>query len=490
MTSSIDIKGENAGPIKSFNFTLEHPGVWICSAPNGSGKSLLSEDLQKVAAGEGKIVVRDGETKGFIEVGGARVTFGKQTRHGGEFQIKNLEGRFSLTTLVDPGVSSPEAADKRRIATLVQIAGVVGDPALFKAHDAFADYDAVCDADVTRKDLVEMAAKVKAAYEKAARSAADEASAAKTKATTLMAPASELNMKAETDAAALQAAYDEARDALVKAESRAEEADKQKAAIADAAAKLKAVEEAYDGPTLDDAEVQFNSAMSERASINEQIHVLKQRLSVQEEKVKTTAAEFNAANEHAKVVAACTEVIKAGALLRPTDEEIEQLRQRKAARSEAQELGVKVRSAMEDLEKGKRLQAEAEELEKLSSRRRESAKATEEVLSAAIKSDRFKVAVIDAATRVVVKHARGDQTPYHELSHGEKCRLAVAEGCDRVGDGGILPLDQEFWESIDAFERPAIHDHAVEKNVFIWAPEATRDVTDGREMQVKAFQYD
>lgn len=483
----LEVTAENPGPIEGIHFVCDSPGVWVVSAPNGAGKSYLMDTIQKAAAGEGKIGVRDGETKGFIEVGGARVTFGRQTRHGGEFQILNLEGRFNLKTLVDPGVVSAEAADKRRIATLVQIAGVVGDPALFKAHEAFADYDEVCDADVTRRDLVEMAGKVKARYEKASREVAENASAAKTKSTTLMAAASDLPMDAETDQAKLQAAYDAARDALVKAESQVEQYDKQKEAMREAQEKLAAEEAAYDGPTVEAAGSELDDSLARERQIAQEIKLLEQQMEVVKERTNTANERFKAAQEHHKVVESATRVIKAGTIVPPTDADVSAFRDAKNRSSDALELGVKVRDAQMNLDIGKELQKQAEDLERKSERLRESAKATEDVLSAAISSARFRVKVVDAVTRVVVDHPRGADTFYHELSHGEKWHIAIDEGADRVGEGGLLPLDQEGWEGIDAFERPGIAEHAAQRGVIVLAPEATRDVSDGRGMLVRKY---
>jgi ABC-type cobalamin/Fe3+-siderophores transport system ATPase subunit len=483
----LEVTAENPGPIQGIHFVCDSPGVWVVSAPNGAGKSYLMDTIQKAAAGEGKIGVRDGETKGFIEVGGARVTFGRQTRHGGEFQILNLEGRFNLKTLVDPGVVSAEAADKRRIATLVQIAGVVGDPALFKAHEAFADYDEVCDAEITRRDLVEMAGKVKARYEKAAREVAENASAAKTKATTLMAAASDLPMDAETDAEKLQAAYDTARDTLVKAESQVEQYGKQKEAMREAQDALEAEEKAYDGPTVEAANAEFDASLERQSQIGKQIALLQQQLEVVKEKTNTANERLKAAKEHQKVVESATRVIKAGTIVPPTAADVAGLSAAKQISSDNLELGVKVREAKKNLDEGKELQKQAEDLERKSERLRESAKATEDVLSAAISSARFRVKVVDGVTRVVVDHSRGADTFYHELSHGEKWHIAIDEGADRVGEGGLLPLDQEGWEGIDAFERPGIAEHAAQRCVIVLAPEATRDVKDGRAMLVRKY---
>ena len=96
--------------------------VRILSAnQNANLKSIFLDAVSRLAEGKGKLPLRDGRKKGEVEGFGAHITIGRSTRHSGEFEILNLEGRFNLSELVDPKLKSPEACDRARIKALLRL---------------------------------------------------------------------------------------------------------------------------------------------------------------------------------------------------------------------------------------------------------------------------------------------------------------------------------------------------------------------------------
>ena len=74
--------------------------------------------------------------------------------------------------------------------------------------------------------------------------------------------------------------------------------------------------------------------------------------------------------------------------------------------------------------------------------------------------------------RLVTDTARG-VTFYSELSMGERWRIALDLAADQVGEGGIIVVPQEAYESLDPQARDAIHKHAVARRVVVLTAEAT-----------------
>jgi len=119
---------ENCGPVHNMKLVLRH-GINVMTAPNGSGKSILLEAAKSLAGGSGRPPLSRGEERGRVAGMGARITISnKSVRHTGEFQVEHLEGRFDLGAIVDPGVSDPLKADRRRIRALLAVMGVKGGP--------------------------------------------------------------------------------------------------------------------------------------------------------------------------------------------------------------------------------------------------------------------------------------------------------------------------------------------------------------------------
>jgi hypothetical protein len=98
------------------------------------------------------------------------------------------------------------------------------------------------------------------------------------------------------------------------------------------------------------------------------------------------------------------------------------------------------------------------------------------------------VEIWEGNARLVIDHPiRGKGVEFHQLSMGEKWRVALALGIERVGEGGLLVVEQEAWEGLDSFVRQDIHQFAVENRVYVLTAEATRDQKDGRDMSAKEF---
>lgn len=501
---SHDIQLSNVGPIEKMAFRLQDHGVTVLVGPNGVGKSQALGALQKAMLGKGKLPLRDGQRRGSVEAPGVVISIGQTTRYNGEFEITNLESRMPLADLVDPQMKSPEAADRHRIKALVALTGVTATRDMFANHDALKDFAEVVTEDACRTDdLVEMAARVKRDYEAKAREAEKDADREEGHVRGLEDAANGLDLEAESDADQLQAEYDAARDAHSKLAAELEEWERVKDAAENAKRDHAFLLESYKGKAPSVASLDVSQAAARIAdqdvvitTIQQQIETLQQQLDQERGKQRELTIRHDAARserdravEHANAVAALEKTIAefTGETPETTTTFVAAAAVERARA--AQELGVKIRDATAKLVQAEAHKDAAAAARKRADHLRSAAGSVDEVLSDAIQCDVLKVDIQDGAARLVVDHPqRGEKTHYHELSMGERWCIAIGIGADRVGEGGLLVVEQDAWESLDAFVRPLIHQHAMERKVFVLTAEATRDPDDGTEMQAKPFE--
>lgn len=488
------ITAENLGPIAELGFTLRKPGVTVLVAPNGSGKSILLEAVQAAARGEGKLPLRDRTRKGKVEAFGATITIGGTCRHTGEFEVQNLEGRFDLAALVDPRISTPSLADARRIKALVSLTGVAAASDLFKNHEAFTNFDRVVRAgSLQTDDLVEMARKIKADYDEAARAAEDEAERETGHADALK-PSHDLNLEAESDPAALQEQYDDARDRLTELKTLAESAKRQANERTHAEAtvrrfldlgitrqKTEAVERIGSlKHEIAELETDRQNLMRKLEEVNRSISLCRESLTINQQAVETLDEQLRELEE-AKLLTDL-DVSKP-----PEASEIEAAELCVQMAREAMERGAIIRESLKDQQKEAQHRRAARAARDRAAKYRDAGRATDEVLSSCIKCDRLRVESDGKSARLVADTRRGQSIPYHELSDGEKWTIAIDIGADQVGEGGLLVISQVGWEGIDGANRLAIHEHAKSRGVYILTAEAASDPDAERVIVPTAF---
>lgn len=503
-----EIKVSNVGPIPELTVKLEGHGVTVLSAANGSGKSVFLDAMQTVAAGKGKIPLRDGQRRGSIHAGGATITIGATTRHTGDFGVVNLEGRFDLSSLVDPQIKDPVAADRHRIKALVSLSGVAASPEMFwplmGGQEAFEK--AVDAESLKTSDLVEMAAKVKRDLERKAREQESHAQHEDGAARGAMEAIEDVDMSISTDAESLQAelenaiahrnliqgkidasreaadAYQQASEAL--AEWQATQSPSMSVEVL--AGRLEAAEarakEALNSLTLADealarAQLIHQQALEEKQWADRAFLDVNDQLAQAQQAAKAAEGWATAINTFDPIKAR-----EAGAALPEAEAAVERARA-------AIEQGAIARRAIEKHREAEQHRIKADNYRQAADWLRNTAGAVDELLSDSIRCERLRVESVDGVARLVTDHpVRGKSIPYHELSEGERWRIAIDLGADQVGEDGLLVIPQIAWESLDAFVRPEVHEHAKARKVYVLTAEATRDAADGRDMQIKPFE--
>ncbi len=483
---------ENVGPIEKLSVKFAGHGVTVVEARNGAGKSIFLDSVQKLAAGKGKLTLKDGEESGSLEGFGAKVTIGKNTRHGGECEIVNLEGKFDLADLVDPKIDSPPAADRKRIKALVGLTGVKADAQLFRNHKSFADFDAIVPEAVKEAtDLVEMASKTKKAYEAAAQKKEETAEREMATAKALDESVKDLDFGIEDDEAILAADHQAATAFVVRIVQEIAVFNRVKETADKAKSEVEALQAKQDGKTVAQCQTvaddkygvwerhqkEFQELADKLSKLQEQLGGKRHEMEVAEGAYKTATAELKAANAVESAYAEKTAIIFEFSKHKAPDESA--LAAAKQAADDASFHmieGGKVRDGHLKKKQAETHRAEYKKATKQAEEYRATAASVDDVLSKAIKCEELSIKTIGEETRIVVPgHQRGPTTCYHELSEGERWRIAIILGAHQVGEDGLLVVPQHAWESLDVFVRDVISSTAKETKVYVLTAEAQRN---------------
>lgn len=482
MSTIQEIRLSNVGPVSHVSIPVPEPGgLVVLRARNGAGKTKTLEAVESALTGRGKIEVRDGELRGEVEAFGVKLTVGRSTRRTGELVVESLDGKLSISDLIDPGIKSPDAADARRIKALVQLANVLPSAELFyplvggrEQFEALIGTSAMAS-----EDLVTMAERIKRDLEAKARNEESQAEHAEGRARGAREAAAGADLTVESDGNALQAALEAAiRDeSALKATADAA----QKASLAAKLAKdqLEDAEASYSGLSLEDAKGEEERARAEseatEQAVREAERVLaraKADFSQARSTYSQAIAARKSAEQHEAMVRQWREQIAASIPDSPTTEQLKNAADRVASSRESVERGALVRKAKQHVSEAEKHAATAAEHRKRAERLRSAAHGTDEVLSEVIAKSGSPLRVEHG--RLVLDTRRGN-TYFHDLSAGERSRIAVDIGIEAVGNRGVLTLSQEIFEGLDPLNREALATHAVDRSVVILTAEASDD---------------
>lgn len=489
------ISAENLGPIAALEFVMKEPGVTVLVAPNGSGKTILLDAVQAAARGEGKLPLRDRAKRGKVEAFGATITIGGTCRHTGSFEVTNLEGRFDLAGLVDPRLKSPTAADRARIKALVALTGVEAQVERFAEHEAFDDFDTVVTQDaLATDDIIEMAQRIKDCYDAAALTKERLSEREYGHAAALVAP-SDIDLTEECDAVVLQSAYNAARDEVIRLQEQARSADKARAQF-DQAKKL--VEDIGGEGLVEERETltEFLEGVDSKVErINHEITELarqleRKRAELKDLQSKTVTARARVATinrQFAMVEEARTALTNPVSIDSPDPRDIISAEEEMERCEQAIRLGEKIRTAKANMAKMTDHRKKAKEAEDKAAKYRDAGKSTDEVLSSCIDCPQLRVESDGKNARLVTDTSRGESIAFHELSDGERWKIAIDIGSDQVKEGGLLVISQVGWEGIDGANRLAIHNHAKSRGVYILTAEAASDPNAERKIIPKSM---
>jgi len=504
VTPAAEITITDAGPLE--NLTIPVPpdgGVVVLTGKNGSGKTTALNSAEALLGGKPSVSARDGSQKAVITGFGATLRVGRRASRTGELEVSSLDGDLSPAKLVDPGLKSPDAADAVRIKALLRL--VKAEPDLADFHNLLRDrqtFETYVPEDLSDEtDVVALASRIKRSLEQTARreeaiaqnesgkaiaygkavegvdtSAAGDADELQTWLEANVAHRAQLNEQA-TQSALAKSKADQARAQMAAAEpvrdlsdeiTQAGESVSQRAA--DVYAWRKRQAEATESVEL--AIANEDSCRRELASAE-----LAHRNAI--ERRDAVVLRQNDANQHADSMARWEKTIANSEQVEcPTPDELEAAEQAITDIRQAIEQAAIIRQAIEQQAKAQEHKQKSQEHYDIATDLRQSAKATDDILSDLVSKCGTDLTVSDG--RLHVETRRG-LTLFAELSHGERWKIAIDVALQSFpADSEHLPVltvEQEAWEGLDPANRSIIAEHARERKVLILTAACSADET-------------
>ena len=469
MTGPSTITVEDVGPIQKLEIPVpERGGVVVLRGHNGAGKSHALAAIQSLA-GAGRPEIRDGVASAHVAGLGVRMTVGRRTMRSGDLEVRLLEGE-DPSTLVDPRMKDPAAADRKRIESLLRLAGVQPELSMFSSlvEGGLDDLVRIADEETRQsKDVPDMAARLKRAFESAARKAETAATGLRGQEQTLRQHGDGMDLSVEDREEVLQDRLQAAVLAYAKEEAKQVEARKRIEAAAKAREEMEAAGQVAEGSSV--SENRQHVALIEAA-----IEGLESQLRDRRAKLTLAQAELRAAEDRDRLLARWRSALDGAEKVEEPDPSVlADMNEEKLQARKAVEIGGLVRRVKRWLEEADDKAALARESERRAEHLRMAAAGVEGVLSEAI----AKVAPAGLRVeggRLVVRTGRGESTPYSELSPGERWRIAFDVALSSVGGGGMLVIPQEAWEALDPSNREEVNRLAVERGVVVFTAQAER----------------
>ena len=490
------------------NLTIENPdggGAIVLKGRNGIGKTTTLTAIEAVVNHNAKPVVTHGEPKGTVDAFGVTLHVGKQTRRSGELEVAALDGKLSISDLIDPGINDREIADQHRLRALVSIITPNPDQVRSLVESMVGECSDVADAKwYGMGDPVEIVSYIKRKFEARAREFESKAEKLQAEVKRHTLNAGERPHEPEPiDAvrAELTAAI-EARASLTQAhvawERRQQTASQTMAQVEELQANIDAMFIPDDAMHVLSQAVldcrtnleQKQATVAELRTDVEQLEIklaaLRNQLSLQENCADVADDQLRVAVknefESAEMMAKHNQAVESLAVLTqqlntpdPCPLNYETLSQADQRCLQAEASIAAHAAATKAWESHKQAVAEranATALESQADHARAAAASVEQALTTLVKNHMDSL-VVDNGRLYLAEGER--RTLFDELSAGQRARIAVEIGLKVVGERGVIVLRQEIWEGLDPINRAELDQVAKHHHAWIITAMATAD---------------
>jgi len=474
---------KDIGPIVNLDIPIKPGVLTVLTGPNGSGKSHALATVNAVATGKrGTLTPRDGKAYGTVKVPGATIRISTKVS-GGKGATESyavVEDGAGLSKLIDPGLKDVHSADRARLRALLGAVGTEADPETLKdflgkelyagfAADVKVPTDILDLVDALRKWLHKQARECENSVERLNGSIAEIGDLPKV---------GDNDDAVDVDGARQLSA--DADQALTSAKAKREG---QQAA-------LTALEQLGDSlPELDALNEVLRGTVTELTESREAVCAAKEAVRAAEENLQSAEAkETECSSAHKVADDAVGSALRERERYRKlqsqvedivTEESVKELASEKERLVAAYETAVSARdrdkSVQESRERLHELEGNRDSLEVSGERCRELSTDANTLLHGALAN--FPGWSVDEDSRLCVTHARGDQTPYGDLSPGERAILAIDAVLPDKFEGDEIPvvaLPQEIYESLDGQNRSIFCDFVAERGFAAVTAEASQ----------------
>lgn len=461
--SKVKIQSVQAVKYIEFDMPEGGGGVRLFRGPNGAGKTTAINCINALLGRKINLAPTEGAPKGLIEGLGVSKTIQSRTTTKGESEVATLEGRFDFSDLVDPPIKDAAARNKSRIRALVGLTAQQCSPADFAPlFDSPEEFEAIAgDESDGLTDPLEIADAIKKASEREAR---------------------QVEAKVDDDTSRWQLAVEQSKGANAEVEPEP---------IAELAAKYAAAKDALDKACQlhrDHAKATEHNAKVDAQRLAHDAKKPAATPEVTGERLKKIRAEIKRLADQ-MATAKLTE-IKLEAEFKTAlewDERLSELESSKvdppASLPEIAPLEAAVTEALRALESAEERKSRyesavrAKQLAESIQANRERAAALRAV-AASTSSVVTKMLPKSCPLQVSedgvlgVEHpGRGHWVAIDELSEGERWEVGLAVAIEAVGPGGVIPVRQEAWQSLDSESRRAIAKQCKAAKVYLVSAE-------------------
>lgn len=488
------ITAEHIGPIDRFSCPIPTGGGVIeLNGRNGSGKSILLRAIDLASDRKADPVTpKDGHTEGKLSLPGVVLRVSRKSRKDGQLDFETIEGKLSISEVIDPELVDPKAADAKRIKAVLATSGAEADKRKFYriAKSGPKEWNAIIQDDTRdAADYVDMAKLIKRDYMKAAldrEKAADSLEAQAAAKEDSVKGIVTLNVK---PADVLEKEYADTLAARSELEARDKLATETAAKLAEAREKIDAAKANRIDPEethrtlerLRDIRVQLCKDFDE---LTVKLEAARRAMESNDIAIKHAADQHDAAGRAAAQLAEWEKTLLAGTVEPVDAQELAQSKQRALEASDAIKHGMEARRAIATQAESVELRNRADETKREAERLRGSAKQTDEVLSSLVKEIVPELWVDDG--RLYTTTEERGPTLFAELSDGQRAKLAlriaigaltvkVDEQGEILSDPGFVTLEQKHWEGIDEVAKEEIKQLAKECQVCVIVARHTLD---------------
>lgn len=488
------ITAEHIGPIDRFSCPIPTGGGVIeLNGRNGSGKSILLRAIDLASDRKADPVTpKDGYTEGKLSLPGVVLRVSRKSRKDGQLDFETIEGKLSISEVIDPELVDPKAADAKRIKAVLATSGAEADKRKFYriATGGPKEWNEVIQDDTLEaSDYVDLAKLIKRDYMKAALDREKAAEALEAQAAAKEDSVKGIVTLNVKPADVLEKEYADTLAARSELEARDKLATETAAKLAEAREKIDAAKKGK----VDLSLLEANLAGSNQVirEVTNQIGKLENELDEARKRLKeyqhTNAMDLEkieAAKESAAQLAEWEKTLLAGTVEPVDAQELDQARLRTLEASDAIKHGMEARRAIATQAESVELRNRADETKREAERLRGSAKQTDEVLSSLVKEIVPELWVEDGRLYTTTKE-RGP-TLFAELSDGQRAKLAlriaigaltvkVDEQGEILSDPGFVTLEQKHWEGIDEIAKEEIKQLAKDCQVCVIVARHTLD---------------
>ena len=491
MAEAIEL--ENVGPISHLSIpTPDDGGVVVLKGANGSGKSHAIAGIQSLGdkSIRSALQKRDGSIAGTIEGAGVKIRLGRVNTARGELSVTSLESILDPSVLVDPGIKDPSSADAKRLQVVARLAKieVTRDDwmAILGGFDSLESVGLTSD-DLTGDDPVSVADSIRRKLHDSARRIEKEIDGLSARAD-VAAQDIPSDLPESIDIAAYHTAVADAesrRKTLDADVRRIERADQGRKDALERLAKLKesAKSSASIEAQVDELSQRIGQGEKLLDELKTQVLNLEHALKTDSNRLGELKREQAQAEESEAMIAELEARIAGDSELPPSSDELTAADGAITQAREALSAAILTQQNIERLRKWKSLVEEIDGKRKAADAIRDVARSTDSAIESAFARAGVEGVVIECGRLCVKSDRGGGQEPFSDLSHGERWRWALDIARRGVGDGALLAVAQEAWESLDPDNRRQVASMARERKIVL----VTAECSDG-DLRAEVFE--